>query len=181
MMVSRTLARRYAIALYGVNSERGGIERTGESLSRMTDAIDADDAARAFFLAPTIDRNDKERALAAVFEGRVDEVALHAVLLLVRKHRERLLHLVLEEYRALEKSGAGVEMLTIASARPLGPKEISDVRKRLERVFGRRFEPRVLTDPTLVGGVRVALGDRVIDGTIAGRIDELARTLRSAS
>jgi F-type H+-transporting ATPase subunit delta len=176
-MVNRTLARRYATAVYSLAVERDAVESIGADLARIAEALQNDATAQQFFLAPIIDRYQKERTLTAVFEGRVHEVALHTFLLLVRKHREALLGALIEEYRVLELAGRGVEPLTITSARPLSEREIEETKNRIARIYGRAFEARVVVDPALVGGMRIAMGDRVIDGTVAGRLEELAREL----
>ena len=179
MTVNRTLARRYAVAVHSLAQECNAVEKIGGDLGAIASAIEGDESAKQFFLAPTIDRYEKERVLAQAFEGRIDDVALHTLLLLVRKHREAFLGAIVEEYRALEMAGRGVEPLTVTSARPLSKDELQRVARRVETIFGRRFEPRVTVDPELVGGVRIAMGDRLIDGTIAGRLDDLARTLET--
>ena len=180
-MIDRTLARRYASAVYALAAEANAVEQIGEHLTRMCDAIDADERAKQFFLAPVIDRRDKERVLTQTFEGRVDAVALHTLLLLVRKHREALLWTMLEEYRALAMHAQGVEPLTITSARPLSAQELERLKDRIEGIYGRRFIPKLVVNPDLIGGLRITMGDRRIDGTIAGRLERLARSLATTA
>lgn len=176
-MLDSTLARRYATAVYDLAAQSNAVERTGADLERIVVGIERDEEANQFFLAPIVDRYEKERILREVFEGRVDELALHALLLLVRKHREALLRPMLEEYRVLERSARGVEPLIVMSARPIGAEESASIARRIESIYGRRFEVHVQIVPELIGGLRIIIGDRRVDGTIAGRLDELARTL----
>ncbi len=176
-MVNRTLARRYASAVYTLAMEADAVERIGEQLTSMSNAIDADPATQQFFLAPVINRYEKERVLSKAFEGHVDPVALHTLLLLVRKRRESLLRTMLEEYHTLAMHGEGIEQLTIISARPLSAQELGHVKERVEGMYGRRFVPELVVNPDLIGGLRIVMGDRRIDGTIAGRLEQLARSL----
>lgn len=181
MTVNTTLARRYAVAVYALAVERNAVERIGADLERIASIVDLDERTKQFFLAPVISRDEKERVLAKAFDGHVDEVAFHTLLLLVRKHRETLLASILEEYRALQLAGRGVESLTIASARPLSGDALKRLVERVEAVYGKRFEPRLVVDATLVGGARLMMGDRLIDGTVAGRLDEIARQLETTT
>ncbi len=176
-MVNRTLARRYATAVYELATYEAAIDRIGADLERIVRSIESDEETKRFFLAPVVDRYEKERALTKAFAGRVEEIALHALLLLVRKHREALLRPMLEEYHALEVSGRGLEPLVVTSARPLGKEELERIVRRIEGIYGRRFEARLRVDPGVIGGLRITMGDRRVDGTVAGRLEQLARTL----
>jgi len=154
-MQNESLARRYATAVYGLAKDTNQVERVGNDL----DSI----------------------ALLQAFGSRVSEVALHTVLLLVRKRREKILDALVTEYRKLEMAGRGAEPLVISSARDLSGEELRSLVERLERLYGKKFEPTVHRDPALIGGVRIAMGDRVVDGSVAGRLEELTRTLFGAT
>ncbi len=179
-MINRTLVRRYATAVYSLAQDAGAVERIGKDLERIVASIEDNEQTKRFFIAPVINRYEKERVLTKAFEGRVDDIALHALLLLVRKHREAILRALLDEYRVLEMTGRGVEPLIVTSARPLSKEELASISARVERIYGRHFQARLVVDPELVGGMRITMGDRRIDGTIAGRLEELARTLTAA-
>jgi len=90
-VVNETLARRYATAIFSLAQAAGAVDRIGADLDMMSSTIDRDPLAREFFVAPVVQRDAKQRAMTASFGGRVHEVALHSVLLLVRKRREALL------------------------------------------------------------------------------------------
>jgi F-type H+-transporting ATPase subunit delta len=176
-MANETLARRYALAVFQLAQQAGRIEAVGNDLSAIGRAVGEDAATREFFVSPVIDRADKEKALVNAFNGRVDEIALHTVLLLVRKRRETILDEVITEYRKLELAARGLEPLTVITARELPESELRSLVDGLERVYNKKFDVTVRRDPSLIGGVRVAMGDRRIDGTVAGRLEELSRTL----
>jgi F-type H+-transporting ATPase subunit delta len=175
-VVNRTLARRYAVAVSSVARDRDLVERIGSDLQTIANAIGGG-PIHEFFVSPVIDRPQKERVLTQAFEGRVDEVALHALLLLVRKRRESLLEALVAEYLALQREARGAETLVVTSARRLDRSEYAALIEKLERVYGKKFEVTEQIDPSLIGGLRLVMGDRRIDASIAGRLDSLARDL----
>ncbi len=179
-MANETLARRYATAVFSLASEAKAVERVGDDLAAVRRAIDEDAATKNFFVAPIIDRKEKERVLLAAFEGKMHDVALHTVLLLVRKRRETLLGELVVEYKKLELAARGAEPLGVTMAKELASDDLRAMVDRLERAYGKRFDVTVKVDPSLIGGVRLMMGDRRIDGSVAGRLEELTRTLFAA-
>ena len=176
-MINETLARRYATAIFSTAKDAGAVDEVGTALQRMLDALQSDDTIHRFYYAPIIDRAEKAKVLRAAFEGKVHEVALHSVLLLVRKRREALLSAIVEQYDRLTMAEHGFESLVITSARELSNDQATRLIGRLESHYGKKFEVEQRTDPRLIGGIRITMGDRTIDGTVAGRLSELSRSL----
>lgn len=179
-MVNRTLARRYARAVAQLAREQGAADRVSADLQTIARAIGENSLVADFFEAPVIGRPDKERVLAQAF-GALHPIALHTLLLLVRKRRETLLQAIVSEYLALERSAHGRELLTLTSARTLDRKEYASVIASLERTYGKKFEVTEVVDSSVIGGLRIMMGDRRIDATISGRLDALTRELAQAT
>lgn len=176
-MANPKLARRYAQAIFQLASDAKAAGPVGNELKTIGDAIDDNESALNFFLSPVVDRAEKERALTTAFEGKVNELTLHTLLLLVRKRREALLGEIVREYEALELASRGMDSLTITSAKPLEAAQLREVVGQLEKLYGKKFEVTTRVQPDLIGGMRILMGDRRVDGTIEGRFQELARTL----
>jgi F-type H+-transporting ATPase subunit delta len=176
-MASEALARRYARAVFALAQEQDAVRQAGDNLAMLNEAIHSDEMTRAFFVAPVIDRKEKERVLREVFERHVHELALHTLLLLVRKRREALLGELVVQYRELEMQSRGMQPLTVTTALELAPKQLQSLVGELEERYGTRFEVTQKVDRQLIGGVRIMMGDRRIDGSVAGRLDELSRML----
>jgi F-type H+-transporting ATPase subunit delta len=71
----------------------------------------------------------------------------------------------------------GAEPLTVTSAKQLSPQELNVLVARLQKIYGKTFDVTQNVDPNLIGGVRIMMGDRRIDGSVEGRLEELSRTL----
>jgi F-type H+-transporting ATPase subunit delta len=180
-MLSQRAARRYATAIFSLAQERDKVAQIGADLEAVYSILESDPQFKRFFTAPVIDRDEKSKVLIDAFENRIDEASLHTVLLLVRKRRETLLGAILTEYRNLALVARGLEPLVITSARPLGQDELDRMVSRLSEFYGKQFDVRQEVDSNLIGGVRMLMGDRRIDGSVSGRLEELAATLFSRS
>lgn len=176
-MANETVARRYAAAVFALAHDAHGVDEVGQDLEKIGEAIRAQAMTRAFFLAPVIDRKEKERVLLDAFEGKIHELALHTLLLLVRKRREALLDELLVQYGELEMKARGVRPLTVTSARELAPAQLRQMVEQLEHRYATRFDVTQKVDPGLIGGVRIMMGDRRIDASVSGRLDKLSRVL----
>jgi F-type H+-transporting ATPase subunit delta len=181
-MQNETLARRYATAIFALAKDAGTIDAVGADLGRIADSIYGNDDVRRFYLSPVFERAKKGDALLKAFSDasgkpRVSDIALHSLLLLVRKRRESLLPAILSEYKKLALRASGKDKLEIVSARDLSPADAAAIVARLERSYGKSFAVTTRTDPSLLGGVRITMGDLSIDGSVAGRFEELAREL----
>ncbi len=176
-MQGGTIARRYAAAVFSLAAKSRATPEVGRGLRLASQALFESPKLKRFFLSPVFARSDKEAALRRAFAPALEPIALHTLLLLVRKRREALLPGIVTEFDRLALEAAGKESLEIVSARALAPEELEGIVARLGRIYGTAFDVRARVDPELLGGVRITMGDRRIDGSLSGRIDDLAREL----
>ncbi len=138
--------------------------------------LDADQNVRKFFRSPVVDRKEKETIVAQAF-SKLDPIALHTVLLLIRKRRENMVEEIVAQFDVLERAARGARPLRIASARELSKSELDAIVARLAAAYQTTFDVDQSVDPALIGGVRITIGDTLADGTVAGRLDDIARLL----
>ncbi len=175
-MPNETLARRYATAVFQLAQDDQKISGVQHDLHTFVAALDADADVRKFFRSPVVDRKEKQRIVADAF-AQLDPIALHTILLLIRKRRESLVEEIVRQFDVLERTARGAQPLQIASARELPKAELDAIVARLTTAFHTKFDVTQSVDPELIGGVRITMGDKRADGTIAGRLDDIARLL----
>jgi F-type H+-transporting ATPase subunit delta len=175
-MPNETLARRYATAVFQLAQETGKTTAVQGDLHAFVGALGADADVRKFFRSPVIDRKEKETIVAEAF-ARLDPIALHTILLLIRKRRENMAEEIVAQYDVLERTARGAQPLRVTSARALSQAELDVIVARLAAAYRTTFDVTQSVDPSLIGGVRITMGDKRADGTIAGRLDDIARLL----
>lgn len=175
-MPNETLARRYATAVFQLAQDGGSVSGVQHDLHTFVDALAADDDVRKFFRSPVVDRKEKETIVSQAF-SKLHPIALHTILLLVRKRRENMVEEIVAQFDILERTARGAQPLQVTSARELSKAELDAIVARLAAAFRTKFDVTQSVDPSLIGGVRITMGDKRADGTIAGRLDDLARLL----
>jgi F-type H+-transporting ATPase subunit delta len=129
---------------------------------------------------PAIALDQRLDAAGQVF-SRLSRPVTNLILLLVRRRRIEQLPRVAAEFRRLDDRRNGLTHATATSAAPLGADEIRAITARLEAMTGDRIALETAVDPALLGGVVVRVGDRLIDGSVRGRLERLRNQLASGA
>lgn len=178
--MARTMgsARRYAEAAFEVATEAKAVERWHDDLERAA-AIVSDEELSRLLENPAIPYDERRQSLERALGDAADGVRNLALLLLQRR-RLGLLPAVAEHFHRLVNARDGVVEGTVTSAAPLQPDDEQQLRARLEPLAGGRLQLRYEVDPSLLGGVVVRLGDRLLDGSVRGRLERLRGRLVSS-
>src|SRR6201999_2104178 len=97
--------------------------------------------------------------------------------MLVDNHRLTLMPEIATQFEALKNAREGAADATIVSAFPLEGAQLNDLVANLERRFQRKLKPAVEVDPSLIGGVRVTVGDEVLDASVRARLASMQTAL----
>ncbi len=167
------VARRYANALFKAALNAHALQRISEDLQRLKLVLQEIDALRAFLYSPLIPRDRKKQRISELFGRDLQPATLRLLELIIEKRREPLLEAIFEEFQQLREAYEGIARATIYSAVPLTREEQSELLQQLEQSTGKQIIATFEVDPSLIGGVRVRLGDYQIDGTIRGALERL--------
>ena len=173
-------ARRYAEAAFEIAMRDGTLERWRADLDRAADII-GNERALAVVANPAIPVEKRASVLRDLLEGRVSEQALNLEDLMVHRDCIEDLPRVAAEFRRLDDERQGITHATATSAIELTPDEVQALTTRLERSTGGRIALDVEVDPSVLGGIIVRVGDRLIDGSVRGRLERLRNRLVSGA
>jgi F-type H+-transporting ATPase subunit delta len=180
MARARTSARRYAEAAYAIALRDDAVESWLADLRVAAGALGGGEPAQ-LLASPVIPVTARLEAVEATLRGRVSDKVRNLVSLLVRRGRIDQLTAVVAEFQRLRDARAGIVQATVTSAAPLTDADVAALRDRLTGMTSGTVEIRTRVDPTLLGGVTVRLGDRLIDGSVRGRLDRLRSRLASGT
>jgi F-type H+-transporting ATPase subunit delta len=172
-----TIARPYAVAVYRLAKEKNALAKWSDMLS-FAAAVAADAQMQAYINDPKIASEDLERVFLAVGKDKLDEPAINLIKLLVEYGRLALLPDVAAAFEELKAQDEGVLEAEITAAAKPSDAEVSNVVARLQAKFGKKVEASVKVDPEIIGGIKIVIGDTVIDASVRGQLQELAYTLK---
>jgi F-type H+-transporting ATPase subunit delta len=175
-----TAARRYAEAAFEVAMRDGTVETWRAELDAAGE-IAADDQVGHLLGNPAVPLETRTAMADSVFGKVVSRPVLNLIGLMLRRGRIEQLSLVAAEFRRLDNARQGITLATATSAAALSPDEIRALTARMEQLTGGRVELDVQVDPSLLGGLVVRIGDRLIDGSVRGRLERLRNQLVSGA
>lgn len=163
-----TIARPYAEAVFALADKANALGAWSGTLARLA-AVAADRDMQEAISNPKF-TSEQVYGLIASVAGDLTKDAQNFVHILIENGRLALLPTIREQFETLKHAREGVVDAVITSAMPLDAAQLSTLVADLEKRFGRKVNPQVAEDRELIGGVRVVVGDEVIDGSVRGKL-----------
>ncbi len=173
-------ARRYAEAAFQVAMRDGTLDAWRRELDAAAEVV-ADQRVLHVLANPAIPTEERASVLDKLLGDRASTPVQNLIQLLLRRGRIEELPRVAAEFRRLDDQRQGITHATATSAAPLTPDEVRALTARLEQSTGGRIALDVEVDPSLLGGLVVRVGDRMIDGSVRGRLERLRNQLISGA
>ncbi len=173
-------SHRYAQAIFEIAREAGEDEYVESELESLSAALKGTPGMERFLGNPALGQDEKRRILGRVFQGKgskMDDVLLKFVLLLFEKNRFYLLHDVAVHFRKIADESQGQGVAEIRSAAPLKPEQQAAIVSRIEKISGKKMTVRAEVDESLIGGVVVKIGNKVIDDSARTKIGNFKKEL----
>lgn len=164
-----------------VAAERAGtLDTVEDELFRFGRIVATDPGLRAALSGKETDvtrRGAKSSLVGDLLGGRADAVTVRLVTRLVERPRGRSLESGLDALSKLAAERRNRSVAVVVSAVPLSDAQRQRLGRALSRIYGREIQLNLDVDPTVLGGVSIRIGDEVIHGSIADRLDEVTRRL----
>jgi len=165
-----TIARPYAEALYKASgSDLGAAAAWLDSLG----TIAQDPQLLQFAANPKATADQVFNLIAAVMPTALPEPAQNFLRAVIGNGRLGVMPEIAVQFRALKNAQSGVSDAVVYSAFPMDAAAFSDVSEMLEKRFGRKLNASLVLEPDLIGGIRVVVGDEVLDTSVKARLEQM--------
>jgi F-type H+-transporting ATPase subunit delta len=173
-----TIARPYAEAAFRLAEAQGKLAEWSAVLANLA-AVAADERVRAAVGDPNLSSARVAGLLISILAGKLSGDAENFVRVLAENGRLDVVTEIRTHFEALKNDREGVIEAQVYTAFELAPAQVADLVDRLEKKTGRKVRARVALDRGLIGGVKVVIGDKVIDGSARAQLGALENALKA--
>ena len=178
MAESVTIARPYAQAVFRLARENRALAAWSDRLQRL--AAVAQDPEMAKVVGNPKFSAKEVAGLFVSLSGETENAELASFVgILAENERLDVLPQIVELYEQLKSAEEGVKDALITSAYPLDAEQLTQLMSQLETHFASKLQPHVEVDAALIGGVKVAVGDQVLDASVRGKLEAMATALKN--
>ncbi|MCB1830702.1 MAG: F0F1 ATP synthase subunit delta [Chromatiaceae bacterium] len=171
-----TIARPYAEAVFSRASESGKLDSWTDQLSLLAGLV-SDPSLHRIIADPLFGRVKLTELLIEICGEQLDEEGRNLLKLLVQNNRLPVVPEIVAAFQKLKDESQQVLKVHVTSAFVLKPAQEKNIADALKARFGREIIITSEKDPELIGGVHIRAGDTVIDGSVSGRLQQLANEL----
>ena len=172
-----TIARPYAEALFKACADKGADLSSTVAWVEELAAIAANPQLRQLADSPNVSKTQVFDVIAGVAKSALPETAHNFLRVVLENGRLDVLPEVAAQFRSLVNSKSGSSDAVVFSAFPIEDAALAELGASLEKRFGRKLNLTVKPDESLIGGVRVVVGDEVLDTSVKARLEQMKAAL----
>ena len=172
-MIESKVAIKYATALFRTAKRTNQVENISHDLEALSDLLRKNQLLKNFLESAQVLEKDKKELLNSAFKPQVSEALFSFLMLVVSKHRIQYLLSMVEEFQQLLKEDQGIVEARLITARSVDQVLVDQIRQELEENTGKKVEMKLEIDSSIIGGIVVILGDKIIDRSIRYQLGQL--------
>jgi F-type H+-transporting ATPase subunit delta len=173
------VAERYATALYELAHDARQLDEVAADLKQLKALIADSGDLQRLIGSPLIPRAEQAKAMAAIVgKAGVGDLARRFVGMVARNRRLFALPQIIAAFHAMLAERRGETTAEVTSAKPLSAAQVDAIGNALRGTAGRKVQVDVKVDPKLLGGLKVKVGSRLIDASLATKLQRLQLAMK---
>ncbi|MBQ8813917.1 MAG: ATP synthase F1 subunit delta [Lachnospiraceae bacterium] len=178
--MAKLITKTYGDALFDVAVENKSVSELDREAAAVIDIIGNNPEFLKLLKHPNVTKEEKVQVIETVFAPRVSGEMYGFLRVLVDKDRQGQVVEILQYFTERVKEYRRIGVVYITSALPLGADQKKKIEKKVLETSGfAALEPHYSVDEKLIGGLVIRIGDRVVDGSVRHKLDQLTRDLRN--
>jgi F-type H+-transporting ATPase subunit delta len=169
--------KKYAGAVFAVADKSGQLSEVSLHLNSLLRVYKTSPELRLFLQSRRISLENKSKILQVVLKDVLSEFGFELIFQLLNDGRVQLLEEIIKRVQFLIDSKSGAMKITVSTTSPLNDNELDDLVSGIETKLEKKIKMETIVDPDILGGVKFRIGNTIIDGSIATRLQKLGATL----
>lgn len=172
------VAGRYAKALYEIAEQDRRTLEVEQELQALVQILHEDQEVEQFILSPNISSDVKWNVIRGGLEGKLSEAVISLAKMLIDRGRIEILPELLYSYTKITGEKLGLVDALVTSVYPLSEQEQATVASEFGQLVNKKIRIQNVVDKSLLGGIKVRIGDTLYDGSLSGKLERLEKSFR---
>lgn len=175
--MAKLVSRTYSEALFEVALEENKVDLFLDEMSFVTETFKLHPEFFEFFRTPLVRVDEKKKVIEEVFGNKLSKEINNFLKIVIDKRRGHFIKQIQLEYEKIVNGHKGIISAVATTSIPLSVEDKKVLQDKLSALTGKTVKLSNDIDESVIGGVLVKIGDKVIDGTIKGRLEEMKESL----
>jgi len=176
-MQSSTISRNYAETLLILARNANDPAGWGTHLTQLAEAIQTDRTLKLFLESPRVAVSVKTDVIKKALGDKVPALFVRFLQQLVVNRRQAMIREISAEYNSMLNAAEGRVVARVTLSREPSPEERDAIVAKLSANLGKTVDPRIVVDPSILGGIIIRMGDTVMDGSVRRKLALLRRRM----
>lgn len=178
-MVELVVAQRYGTALFQLALEENQIDKMEQDIVLLKDTFANEKDLMGLISNPQIPISERKKIIEEVFSGNVSKDLLGLIDLTIQKKREDILPQIFEDFLSRVNEYKGILIVSVTVFNPLTNEQEKALINKLEKATKKTIQLEQKIDKSLIGGMVIRIGDRILNNSIKGMIENMSKNLLS--
>lgn len=174
------LASRYATALYSAAEEAKSLKEVGKQIEEFNSIASEDENFGELLTSPLFSKESLSESFKAISKkNKLNQLVENLFLVLVENRRLEIFSNICEKYAEIAREKDSIVKAEVISAKKLKAAEIKKVSESISQSTGKKVECENIIDASIIGGLKIKIGSKLIDNSVSGRLERLKISLAS--
>ena len=176
-MSNSTVAKRYAISLFDLATEKNEVQAVENDLRELKVVWNGNKDVKTLFTSPKLSLNKKKELIRQIF-ANANPIVINTLLVLIDRNRLAVVSDIISEFMILSNEAQGVAEAKVYTTRALTEEQRTNISSVFAKNVGKQsLNIQNIVDPSIIGGIRIQIGNRIYDSTLITKLDRLKRNL----
>lgn len=171
------VTKSYTDVLFDLAKEENILEPMNEELEEISKIFSGNDEYINFLTSPQIDKTEKIQTIDVIFGGKINQLTLNFLKVLISNGRIKYLSSMAKYYKELLREYLGISYVEAITAIPMTDEQKNSLIKKLEKKLDKKIELNNIVNESIIGGMKILIGEKSIDASLKTRLNELQQQL----